>query len=125
MKKLSILLLTVVLVFILSACNMASGGGVVSNGQQTPNSSDMTSSATSITPLTDATPKLTREQALEIALNKVGATAAQIADLDVDLDYESGVLVYEIDFDFGDKEFSFDIDANSGKIIYQDSEKRD
>lgn len=69
-----------------------------------------------------ASAELTREQAIEIALSDAGLTREQIRELEVERDYERGTLVYEIDFEHGRKEYSYDIRISDGKIITRDVE---
>lgn len=58
-----------------------------------------------------------KEKAKAIALEAAGVTEAEVYDLDVDFDYEQGVLVYEVDFELGNTEYDYDIDARSGEIL--------
>ena len=69
-----------------------------------------------------ASAELTREQAIEIALSDAGLTREQIRELEVERDYERGTLVYEIDFEHGRKEYSYDIRISDGKILTRDVE---
>ena len=39
-------------------------------------------------------------------------------DLDTDFDYEKGVLVYEVDFEYAGREYEYDINAYTGKIVW-------
>lgn len=65
-------------------------------------------------------PELTAEEALDIALGQAGVTREQITNLESYLDREDGRLVYEIDFDAGGTEYSFDVNANTGEIVERD-----
>ena len=62
------------------------------------------------------TPALTADQALDIALEYAGVSRTDIRDLENTLDRDHGKLVYEIDFDVGNNEYSYDVDANTGNI---------
>ena len=44
-----------------------------------------------------------------IAMEAAGATESEVYDLDVDFDYELGVLVYEVDFELGRTEYDDNI----------------
>ena len=89
MKKLSVLLVALILVLALSACGSS----------------------------------INREEALDIALEKAGVTKTDIRDLEIELDHERGKKVWEIDFDHGDLEYSYDIDAESGAITEVERER--
>lgn len=62
-----------------------------------------------------------KDKAKSIALNHAGVKAADIRDYSCELDSDDGRKVYEIDFDCGGYEYSYEINAVTGKII--DSEK--
>ena len=79
-------------------------------------------------PLPPATPaqaatKLTADQALEIALKDAGLTKEQIHDLDVELDNDGGAVHYDVDFEVNDKDYDYEIDAESGNILKKDVPK--
>ena len=61
--------------------------------------------------------ELTREQAIEIALNDAGLTLDQVRELEIERDYERGTLVYEIEFEHGRKEYSYEIRISDGKLL--------
>ena len=69
------------------------------------------------------------EKALEIALNHFGKTEAEVRNLEQELETEQGILVYEIEFEVGNTEYSADIHAVSGKIekseVQEDHEEPD
>ena len=46
-----------------------------------------------------------------------------IRDLDIEFDHERGVKVWEVDFDCGNLEYSYDIDAETGDIIKVERER--
>lgn len=71
----------------------------------------------STTGTTDASAYIGKDKAKAIALEDAGVTEAEVYDLDVDFDYEQGVLVYEVDFELGSVEYDYDIDATSGQIL--------
>lgn len=54
-----------------------------------------------------------RNAAVQIALKDAGLERSQVYDLDVD--YEHGY--YEVDFESGRGEYSYRIDAGTGKIL--------
>lgn len=71
----------------------------------------------------DSSSTITRERALEIALDKAGVKQSDICDLDIDLDRERGTTVWEVDFDHGNLEYSYDIDAETGDITKVERER--
>lgn len=56
-------------------------------------------------------------KAAQIALGHAGLKKADVRDFECELDYERGVKVYEVSFDYGRYEYDYDIDAVSGKIL--------
>ena len=72
-----------------------------------------TTSKTTITTQTEK--KLTRDEAKAIALKHAGVST--VYDLDVELDKEKGILVWEVDFEVSGMEYEYEIDAYSGKIL--------
>ena len=61
---------------------------------------------------------LTEEEALEKALQHVELKKNQIDFVKkVELDYENGRKVYEVEFTKGGVEYEFDVDANTGAIL--------
>ncbi len=59
-----------------------------------------------------------REQALAIALNDAGLTAAEAYDQDVDLELRHGASAYyEVDFDSVSTDYKYYIDAVTGEIL--------
>lgn len=63
--------------------------------------------------------------AKEIALKHVGAKESDITQYECELDYENGVMVYEIDFSFNGYEYEYDINALTGEIVNSDKELDD
>lgn len=63
---------------------------------------------------------ISKERALDIALNNVSLTKEEIYDLDIDFDNEPTYQVYEISFDHNKIEYEFEIDAISGEILYRE-----
>lgn len=61
---------------------------------------------------------ITQEEALAAALEHAKLQKEQVDFFKkVELDYEHGVKIYEVEFYFDGFEYEFDIDANSGKIL--------
>lgn len=131
MKKLLALFLALLFVFALSACgNNVNHKSFISNGANQQNQSD-NSQASTVT-ATDSsnqnqqqgnqTTAITREKALEIVLEKAGVNQAEIHDLDIELDTERGVKIWEVDFEHGNLEYSYDVNAKTGAVTKVESE---
>ena len=58
-----------------------------------------------------------REKAISIALNHAGVKRSDVRELDCELDRENGVLVYDIEFEVGNMEYDYDIDAKTGAVL--------
>jgi len=63
-------------------------------------------------------------RAKEIALKNAGVSASAAEFLKVELDYDDGVRVYEIEFEAGDFEYEYEINAKSGSIRDFDRDSR-
>lgn len=58
-----------------------------------------------------------RDKALEIALSAVGLTKAQLTKCEVELDFEHGKMVYDVEMKVGFKEYDVEIDAVTGAVL--------
>ena len=65
-------------------------------------------------------PKLTEQEALDIALEQAGVKEENITKLENKLEMDDGILVYEIDFLSGITEYSYDVNADTGEIVERD-----
>lgn len=65
---------------------------------------------------------VTLEQAKETALKQAGLNASQVSRIQAHPDYDDGRLVYEGKFFYGDMEYEFEVDANTGRILDWDME---
>lgn len=70
-------------------------------------------------------PAISADEALNIALQQAGVARDNITNLENKLDRDDGVLVYEIDFDAGNTEYSFDVNAQTGTVTERDKERID
>ncbi len=61
--------------------------------------------------------EITREEAINIALSEAGLSREQVRELEAERDYERGVLVYEVEFEHGRNEYSYEIRVSDGKIL--------
>ena len=129
MKKL------VCLIFALALCTVFVGCGDKQENAQ-PDIYDLTTSATeTVTPTTanetvvvETTAKnatsptlpegaISSDEAVSIALKKADLTQQDVIGLWAELDYDNGVLIYEVDFSDGTYDYDCDIDAQSGDVI--------
>ena len=60
---------------------------------------------------------ISRDEALEIALENIPTNKENTYDIDIELDYKYGKTVYEISFNYQQYEFEYYIDAENGSII--------
>ncbi len=127
MKKLSVLFITLILTFALSACGRnAMDNNSMNGGTNSPNtnSNSQDSNLTPSNPTSDnLSSEITREKALEIAFEKAGVKQTDVRDLEVELDTENGVKVWEIDFDYKNEEYSYDVNAKTGAITKTERER--
>ena len=64
-------------------------------------------------------------KAKSIALNHAGVSENQAYDMEIELDDEDGTLVYEVEFQSGNVEYSYEINAASGAILKHEAELDD
>lgn len=75
-------------------------------------------------PVPENTQKLTKEQALEIALKHLGFSADQITRLRTEYEIDDGIPQFDIEFHQGDWEYEFEIHAENGKILSYDKDHK-
>ncbi|MDE7327993.1 MAG: PepSY domain-containing protein [Lachnospiraceae bacterium] len=68
---------------------------------------------------------ITQDKALEIAKKDAGVSDSQIFNLEIKLDYDDGIKVYEIEFDTTEMEYEYDITVSDGRIVDKKSEMQD
>ena len=61
-------------------------------------------------------------KAKSIALNHAGVSESKAYDMEIELDEEDGMLVYEVEFKSGGMEYSYEINATTGAIVKQETE---
>ncbi len=64
-------------------------------------------------------------KATEIALGQAGLTAEAVKGLEVELDYERGIMVYEVEFETAEFEYEYEINALDGSIVKASVEAED
>ncbi len=65
------------------------------------------------------------EKAKEIALSHAGAAADKLTQYEIELDYEHGAMVYEVEFKSEGFEYDYEIDAVTGSILKSQKETDD
>ena len=63
-----------------------------------------------------------KNAALSAALKAAGLTKDQVKNIEVKLDNDDGVMVYEVEFDRGYDEYDYDINAKTGAVVSYDNE---
>lgn len=66
---------------------------------------------------------ITAKEATAAALAHAGLEESQVSDIDVDLDRDNGTLIYEVDFNSGNTEYDYDINAETGEVISADKSR--
>ena len=61
-------------------------------------------------------------KAKSIALNHAGVSENEVYDMDIELDDEDGILVYEVEFKSGNMEYDYEINAATGAILKHETE---
>ena len=61
-------------------------------------------------------------KAKSIALNHAGVSENEAYDMDIELDNEDGILVYEVEFKSGNMEYDYEINAATGAILTHETE---
>lgn len=64
--------------------------------------------------------KITIEQAKEIALKHANLSGDQVTFIKSGQEFDDGIEKYEIEFYFDNKEYDYDINANTGEVISYD-----
>ncbi len=60
---------------------------------------------------------ISTEKVKEIVLNHANLTSSQVSFVKTELDFDDGMQKYEIEFYFNNKEYNYEIDANTGNIL--------
>ena len=64
-------------------------------------------------------------KAKSVALNHAGVSENKAYDMEIELDDEDGILVYEVEFKSGNMEYSYEINAATGAILKHEAELDD
>ena len=66
-----------------------------------------------------------QDKAAAAAFSHAGIPASDAQRLRVELDYEDGRMVYEVEFNCGGYEYEYDVDAQDGSIVKSEKERDD
>lgn len=69
--------------------------------------------------------RITKEEAIDIALKDAGFTADQVNGLHAEFDYDDGRPEYEVEFRQGGYEYDYEIHAETGTILHRDKDRED
>ncbi len=73
----------------------------------------------------DKTGYISSEKAEDAALAEFGIAREKAAGLNVELDCDDGLLIYEVEFSSGGSKYEADVEAKSGKILSREIEEDD
>ena len=60
---------------------------------------------------------ITAEEAKNAALTHAGVSEGDVAQLEIEFDSEDGLMVYEVEFYAGGREYDYDINARTGEVV--------
>ena len=63
-----------------------------------------------------------RDAALEAALKHASLSKNDVRNIDIELDYEYGSMVYEVEFELGTTEYEYDVNAATGEIVWYEKD---
>ena len=65
----------------------------------------------------NTTANISLDKAKEIALSHAGLTSSQVTFKRTELDFDNGIQKYEVEFYYNNREYSYEIDANTGNVL--------
>ena len=65
----------------------------------------------------NTTANISAERAKEIALSHAGLVSNQVTFKRTELDFDNGIQKYEVEFYYNNREYSYEINANTGDIL--------
>lgn len=114
-KKISLLAVTALSVLALAACDMDDDDKV--EKQQNTTNQVAKKDNTSV--------KLSEKEAKKKAFEAAGVKEKEVTNLQVEQDFDDATPTYEIDFVKDQTEYNYSIDANTGDIVEESTEKAD
>jgi uncharacterized membrane protein YkoI len=97
------------------ATQVASSEKQSSSKKEDSTASKNQNNTTASKPTTNA--KITKDEAKKIAFKDAGVKENEIYDFEIELDRDNGVLHYDISFEKDGKDYDYEINAKTGKII--------
>ena len=120
MKKVKLAAIMIIISISLVGCNNSgvSNSGATNESTTNQNTTNQTETNSGITnnEVVGAN-KITIDQAKEIALNHANLTSNQVIFSRTELDYDNGIQKYEVEFYYNNREYSYEINANTGDIL--------
>ncbi|MDU1414948.1 MAG: PepSY domain-containing protein [Clostridium sp.] len=102
------------------ACNNQPKNSSVNNTVSSVNQKENTSNQNIKSNVNNNQSKITIEQAKEIALKHANLSENKVTFIKSGQELDDGIEKYEIEFYFDNKEYDYDINANTGEIISYD-----
>lgn len=120
MKRITVLMMST---FMITLCLIGCvSGGNNTSGANPQESVTSTPQAEVQTPSTTVGAVISEEEAKKIALQDAGLTEEEITGIRVKQEYDNGIQEYEVDFYAGDKEYDYEIHAETGAILRKNME---
>lgn len=120
MKRIKVLMMST---FMITLCLVGCGsGGNNTSGANPQGSVTSTPQAEVQTPSSTVGAVISEEEAKKIALQDAGLAEEEITGIRVKLEYDNGIQEYEVDFYAADKEYDYEIHAETGAILRKDME---
>lgn len=134
MKKIITALLALTLIFSLAACTNSDGGmnnnsengGMNDNTESIMPDDNMLGSSTPLNGNNDAQgkvqAKLSYDDAKNAALKDAALNSKDVQFIRCELDRDDGILKYEVEFKKDGVEYEYDINADTGEILWVDKD---
>ncbi len=68
---------------------------------------------------------ISKDEALNIATTNANINVNNLTDKEIEFDNEDGIMIYEVEFDYKNLSYEYDIDAKTGNIISKKFETED
>lgn len=134
MKKLFAILISINILFLFTACTSSNMDTNSNHDSSTlseensigdafdNNSMGGASDTTGIGAKNTVNAKLSYDEAKEAALKDAGLNKEDVSFLRCELDHDDGTLKYEVEFKKDGVEYEYDIDANTGEVLWADKD---
>lgn len=120
MKKIIVCLLAVSCLTVMTGCAASgTGSNVSTTSPQTDTTQISKLEAVSLTDSTSST-YIEESEAKAAALKHAGLSDSEVTYVSVQLDYDDGRTVYDIEFNIGNTEYDYEVDACTGDILSYD-----